>query len=182
MNRFGIIAVFLVFVVPSFEAWQKKKAKFAWKGHKKVCKEYTSAPTLSPTIPPPCDVTEGAISQSTFESRLESYKATPTSTPAINTWNTQEVTHMKEAFQGFTTENPDVRCWNVAKVTTMARMFHGATKFDRDLSVWQADSCTTTTGMFASAIKFNSDVPRSTEISVFGKQIAVQRLRECLQV
>jgi len=106
-----------------------------------------------------CTVESTSLTTATFSTRLTAYKAAPTTfTPAINTWNTQEVDDMTYAFMYFATANPNVRCWNVAKVTKMENMFDGATQFDIDISAWNVEKVTNMAHMFADAGSFNKDI------------------------
>merc|ERR1712003_17735 len=106
-----------------------------------------------------CAVTEAAISQDTFNTRIATYKSTTVVDPLINTWNTADVTNMEGTFQSFTTADPNVRCWNVEKVTTMKNMFNGATKFmAANIAKWNVERVSDMSGMFNGATEFNWDI------------------------
>jgi len=127
-------------------------------------------PSSKPSTKPsalPCAVTEDAIDQTTFDTRLAAFIANSDYIPDINTWNTEEITDMTNLFNGYTQSSPNVMCWNTAKVTTMQGMFRGATLFENiDIGVWEVSKVTDMSFMFNGASKFNSDVSQWTATKV----------------
>merc|ERR1719273_2252189 len=76
-------------------------------------------PSAKPSSKPSavaCVVTEVAIDQADFNTRITNYKATLSYVPDINTWNTAEVTDTSYIFNGCTAQSPNMKCWNLAKV------------------------------------------------------------------
>ena len=73
----------------------------------------------------------------------------------ISTWNTSEVTDMRELFNGKTTFNADISQWNVSNVTNMRGMFHGASSFNQPLHSWDVSNVTNLVCLFSGASSFN---------------------------
>ena len=73
----------------------------------------------------------------------------------IGTWDTSNVTNMKELFLNRIDFNDDITKWNVCQVVDMSYMFCGASSFDQPLQSWNVTNVIDMTGMFKNAYKFN---------------------------
>lgn len=58
----------------------------------------------------------------------------------ISGWDTSEVLHMKQMFDGCINFNCDIGKWNVEKVLHMSGMFAGCVNFNQNLSEWDIKS------------------------------------------
>jgi surface protein len=76
----------------------------------------------------------------------------------ISTWNTSEVTTMKELFKDRKGFNDNIAAWDVGNVTNMSYVFNGAYLFNQPLNTWNMSSVTTIYGMFMGAGSFNQPV------------------------
>lgn len=67
----------------------------------------------------------------------------------LGSWNTTNVTNMKDMFSNATAFNQPLASWNTAHVTHMNNMFSGATAFDQNLAAWNVTALTDASGMFS---------------------------------
>jgi surface protein len=71
----------------------------------------------------------------------------------ISTWNTSEVTSMKNLFYRellYPTFNEDLNSWDTSAVTDMSYMFRGCIAYDQDMSGWDTSNVTDMGHMFHS--------------------------------
>jgi surface protein len=73
----------------------------------------------------------------------------------ITTWNTSQVTSMRELLKGRSDFNDSVGNWDVSNVTDMFCMFCGAASFNQSLGSWNVSKVTNVYGMFSWASSFN---------------------------
>jgi surface protein len=73
----------------------------------------------------------------------------------ITTWNTSQVTSMRELFVGRKDFNDPIGDWDVSNVTDMSWMFKGAASFNQSLDSWNVSKVTTMWSMFWYASSFN---------------------------
>jgi surface protein len=73
----------------------------------------------------------------------------------ISTWNTSQVTSMRELFKHRQDFNDPIGNWDVSNVTDMFWMFYGARSFNQSLDSWNVSKVTTMQGMFSFASSFN---------------------------
>jgi surface protein len=73
----------------------------------------------------------------------------------ITTWNTSQVTSMRELFEGRKDFNDPIGNWDVSNVTDMFYMFNGARSFNQPLHSWDVKSVTNMFCMFQYAVSFN---------------------------
>ena len=60
----------------------------------------------------------------------------------ISTWETGEVTNMRNLFSGASSFNENIGAWDTSGVTDMFRMFRSASAFDQGIGGWDAVSYT----------------------------------------
>jgi surface protein len=73
----------------------------------------------------------------------------------ISTWNTSQVTSMRELFKHRKDFNDTIGNWDVSNVTDMLWMFGYAASFNQSLDSWNVSKVTTMWGMFWHASSFN---------------------------
>ena len=73
----------------------------------------------------------------------------------ISTWDTSNVTDMKELFNAKNTFNDDISMWNVSNVMNMNAMFSGASMFNQSLYDWNVCNVRDMSDMFIVAFNFN---------------------------
>ena len=73
----------------------------------------------------------------------------------ISTWDTSNVTTMKDLFHNKTQFNDDITQWNVSRVTNMSNMFCNASSFNQRLDSWNVSNVTDMSYMFYMAVRFN---------------------------
>ncbi|RYH02877.1 BspA family leucine-rich repeat surface protein [archaeon] len=88
----------------------------------------------------------------------------------ISTWNTSQVTSMRELFIEKRDFNDDISQWNVSKVTSMKSMFYSAHAFNQSIGSWDVSKVTDMGFMFCDAHAFNQpigswDVSKVTDMS-----------------
>ena len=69
----------------------------------------------------------------------------------IISWDTSEITDMRELFKDETTFNHDISNWDVSNVTDMSDMFNGASSFNQDIGGWNVSNVTNMSNMFYGA-------------------------------
>ncbi len=123
--------------------------------------------TVSPTLPPP--TTTVSKFKATNETLKEAVKAWCSSTDHANalqryghisTWDTSDVTSMKELFYVQREFNDNIENWNVSKVTDMQLMFGYCSIFNQPLDKWNVSNVTTMYMMFSEAFAFNQPLNR----------------------
>ena len=72
----------------------------------------------------------------------------------ISSWDTSQVTDMKQLFQN-SIFNDDISAWDTSAVTSMFATFGSAEQFDQPLNDWNVSGVTSMVGMFANAESFN---------------------------
>jgi surface protein len=72
----------------------------------------------------------------------------------ISTWNTSQVTSMRELYKGCSNFNDPIGNWDVSNVTDMYLMFFCAASFNQSLDSWNVSKVTTMFGMFWQASSF----------------------------
>ncbi len=77
----------------------------------------------------------------------------------ISTWNTSQVTSMKDLFQDKRDFNDDITGWDVRNVTNMMGMFANATSFNQPIDCWQIKKVRNVRFMFRGATSFNQMLP-----------------------
>ena len=76
---------------------------------------------------------------------------------AIGSWDTSQVTHMRQMFRDNAAFNQDIGGWNTAQVTDMQEMFYSASTFNHDISSWTGTAATTAqSAMFSGASAFQA--------------------------
>ena len=112
--------------------------------------------TLAPTF------FDGAFGDKSIRTAVDAWLANATTAEAayghISTWETGEVTNMRQLFQRATSFNEDIGAWDTSGVKNMNRMFNGASAFDQDLGGWAVQSVTRMSMMFYEATAFNQDL------------------------
>ena len=112
--------------------------------------------TLAPTF------FDGAFGDKSIRTAVDAWLANATTAEAayghISTWETGEVTDMKQLFQRASSFNEDIGAWDTSGVKNMNRMFNGASAFDQDLGGWAVQSVTRMSMMFYEATAFNQDL------------------------
>ena len=98
----------------------------------------------------------------------ELFKDNKTFNEDISTWDTSNVTNMKNMFNeadAFTggiqsSDFPgwDLQNWDTSSVTNMTNMFAVAQLFDGDISTWNTSSVTNMKGVFWGAYVFNQNI------------------------
>ncbi len=73
----------------------------------------------------------------------------------ISTWNTSQITNMKELFKDRHDFNEFLNLWDVSRVVSMEGMFSGATSFNQPLDRWNTQSVTSLRRCFYNASSFN---------------------------
>ena len=73
----------------------------------------------------------------------------------ISSWNTQDVSNMKNMFNTASNFDQSLNDWSVNNVTTMEGMFQDASMFNQPLNDWSVNNVTTMEGMFQDASMFN---------------------------
>jgi surface protein len=76
----------------------------------------------------------------------------------ISSWDTGNVTNMREMFFRAESFNQDIGSWDVSSVTDMRSMFGDASSFNQDISSWDTGSVTNMSGMFTDAESCNQDL------------------------
>ena len=76
----------------------------------------------------------------------------------ISTWDTSNVTDMKELFKDKKDFNEDISSWDVSNVTDMSFMFYGAKAFNQPLSSWNVSNVTNIRSIFNRATSFNQSL------------------------
>ena len=72
----------------------------------------------------------------------------------IASWDTSEITNMRELFKHKANFNGDISRWDVSSVTNMGGMLMGATSFNCDLSQWDVKHVTSMNHMLSGATSF----------------------------
>lgn len=75
----------------------------------------------------------------------------------LNSWDTSNVTNMREMFYLQINLNPILSNWKTSNVKSMSKMFCGATNFNQDLSNWDTSEITNMSYMFFNAKEFNNN-------------------------
>jgi len=78
----------------------------------------------------------------------------------IDTWDTSQVTDMKELFAEREEFNENINTWDVSNVTNMVEMFCGATLFNSPINNWNVSKVTNMSGMFKYMSSFNSPLDK----------------------
>ena len=78
----------------------------------------------------------------------------------IASWDTSEITDMRDLFYDKAGFNEDISRWDVSNVTSLYCTFDGATSFNGDLSRWDVSNVTEMYGTFYGATSFNGDLTR----------------------
>lgn len=73
-------------------------------------------------------------------------------------WDIEQVTYLKEMFQGAKVFNQDINVWNTKNVEDMSYMFDRAFLFNQPLNKWNTSNVIDMSGMFKNAISFNQDI------------------------
>lgn len=73
----------------------------------------------------------------------------------ISSWNTGEVTSMKNLFYGASIFNQDIESWDVSAVTDFSHAFSDATLYNQPLNGWNVSAAKTLSSMFFQAVAFN---------------------------
>ena len=77
----------------------------------------------------------------------------------IASWDTSEITNMRQLFFYKTNFNGDISRWDVSSVTDMGGMLYGARSFNVDISQhWDVSKVTNMNCMFSGATSFNCDL------------------------
>lgn len=77
----------------------------------------------------------------------------------ISTWDTSQVTDLRNLFAFNELFNDDISQWDVSRVTNFSSMFWDATKFNpHSLNAWNMSSAETISCMFCGALKFNAEI------------------------
>ena len=76
----------------------------------------------------------------------------------IASWNTSEITNMKNLFYDKAGFNEDISRWDVSNVTSLYGTFLRATSFNGDLSRWDVSNVTTMIYMFENATSFDQQL------------------------
>lgn len=76
----------------------------------------------------------------------------------ISSWDVANVTDMQGMFRDTIAFNQDISSWDVFNVANMSFMFYNADGFNQSLSAWDTSSVTTMDYMFYSAGSFNQDI------------------------
>ena len=67
---------------------------------------------------------------------------------AINTWNTSNITSMKNLFNNKINFNDNISNWDTSRVTNMEDMFCGCNSFNQSLNNWNTINVTNMRNMF----------------------------------
>ena len=93
----------------------------------------------------------------------------------IASWDTSEITDMRNLFCDKADFNEDISRWDVSNVTSLGGTFYGATSFNGDLSRWDVSNVTDLAYTFHGATSFSqqlggswSDITAYQENSTFG--------------
>lgn len=78
--------------------------------------------------------------------------------PAVNGWNTANVTTMRNTFKSAAAFNQDIGSWDTSSVTSMGNMFQSATAFNQDIGSWDTSGVVSMNAMFQDASAFNQDL------------------------
>jgi surface protein len=76
----------------------------------------------------------------------------------INTWDTSNVTDMRNMFANATNFNQNISLWNVSNVSNMTRMFQNASSFNQPIGSWDTAQVVDMMDMFQGASVFNQDI------------------------
>ena len=76
----------------------------------------------------------------------------------IVSWNTVNITDLRNTFRYATAFDQPIGGWDVSSVTDMDSMFEEATSFDQPLTGWDVSSVTDMENMFEGATAFNGDI------------------------
>ena len=60
----------------------------------------------------------------------------------ISSWNTANITDMKNMFENTAVFNQDISSWNTSNVTSMSQMFQNAAGFNQNIGNWDLSNCT----------------------------------------
>lgn len=86
----------------------------------------------------------------------------------IGSWNTSSVTDMSGMFWDASSFNQNIGSWNTSLVTVMFDMFNYASSFNQNIGSWNVGSVTLMDGMFQGASSFNQNIGSWNTSSVQG--------------
>jgi surface protein len=78
--------------------------------------------------------------------------------PALNLWDTSNVTNMNSTFGGCDGFNMPLGNWDTSNVTNMYGMFQGCESFNQDIGKWNVSKCTSFADMFYDCYAFDQDL------------------------
>ena len=88
------------------------------------------------------------VTRTQLDSAISTYMASPTFTPAIDTWTfSSDLKDMSNLFSG-TNFNGDISGWDVSNVEIMTEMFKDCTLFNQSLALWDVGNVTNMESMF----------------------------------
>ena len=76
----------------------------------------------------------------------------------ISSWNTSQVTTMKEMFADAESFNQPIGDWDTGRVKDMDAVFYNCKTFNQDISSWDTSQVTNMSHLFFNNANFNQDV------------------------